>query len=292
MDKIKLSTDWICIATSGATVDGREISAKDVLDMAETYDPKEYTALIWAEHFRWSNYGQVLEVKAEEKDGQAKLYAKISPNAQLLSVNQQGQKLFTSIEIYPNFNNTGKAYLGGLAITDSPASRGTTQLNFSARNIPDGTQFGAPEKFKFTVQEQESQLDEEQVKRAFSALRRFFFGDEHKKTKVEPTFNLADIGSPQQQEEFSLTKEELTAAIAAGVTQAFAAQNQAQEPKAPNEPAPKPEEAETVTKKEYNALKAQFDELSNKFNALSTQAVTQTPAGAPENFTAAQTPIF
>lgn len=290
MDKIKLSTDWICIATSGATVDGREISAKDVLDMAETYDPKEYTALIWAEHFRWSNYGQVLEVKAEEKDGQAKLFAKIRPNSQLLSVNQQGQKLFTSIEIYPNFNNTGKAYLGGLAITDSPASRGTTQLNFSARNIPDGTQFGAPEEFKFTVQEQESQLDEEQVKRAFSALRRFFSGCGNTKPKVEPTF--ANIGSPQQQEEFSLTKEELTAAIAAGVTQAFAAQNQAQEPKAQSEPTPKPEEAETVTKKEYNALKAQFDELSNKFNALSTQAVTQTPAGAPESFTAAQTPIF
>ncbi|PNB14442.1 GPO family capsid scaffolding protein, partial [Pseudomonas sp. DP16D-E2] len=43
------------------------------------------------------------------------------------------QKLFTSIEIQPEFADTGKPYLRGLAITDDPASLGTQPLHFSRR---------------------------------------------------------------------------------------------------------------------------------------------------------------
>lgn len=48
-----LMTDWICIATEGETVDGREIPASWLTEMAETYDPAgTYTALIRPEHER------------------------------------------------------------------------------------------------------------------------------------------------------------------------------------------------------------------------------------------------
>ena len=42
----------------------------------------------------------------------------------------EGQKIYSSMEIMSNFADTGKAYLVGLAITDTPASLGTT-ANFS-----------------------------------------------------------------------------------------------------------------------------------------------------------------
>ncbi|HEY0208634.1 GPO family capsid scaffolding protein, partial [Acerihabitans sp.] len=45
---------------------------------------------------------------------------------------QSRQKIYTSMEVQPNFANSGKAYLVGLAITDDPASLGTEMLAFSA----------------------------------------------------------------------------------------------------------------------------------------------------------------
>ena len=66
MNKSKLKTDFICIATSGYTVDGRQITAQELHEMAETYDPEHYTANLWPEHRRWFNMGQVIELKAEE----------------------------------------------------------------------------------------------------------------------------------------------------------------------------------------------------------------------------------
>jgi hypothetical protein len=44
-----------------------------------------------------------------------------------------GQKVYTSMEIQPNFANSGKAYLIGLAVTDDPASLGTEMLEFSRK---------------------------------------------------------------------------------------------------------------------------------------------------------------
>jgi hypothetical protein len=61
------------------------------------------------------------------------LEAQLKPNDKLLCLNDQGEKLFTSIEITPNFASSGKAYLSGLAVTDSPASLGTQELYFSRK---------------------------------------------------------------------------------------------------------------------------------------------------------------
>ncbi|WKD48348.1 GPO family capsid scaffolding protein [Microbulbifer spongiae] len=135
----KLTTNWVKVATSGPTVDGREIPAQDIVDMAEGYDPAEYTANIWYEHIRiFGNLGKVVALKARADDkGRQCLFARLAPTDELLFLNNNGQKLFTSIEIQPEFAGTGKAYLAGLAVTDSPASLGTTELQFKRALKPD-----------------------------------------------------------------------------------------------------------------------------------------------------------
>lgn len=63
-----------------------------------------------------------------------KICASVSGRQLLFSyLNDQGQKLFTSIEIWPNFAGSGKSYLTGLAVTDTPSSLGTQELYFSRR---------------------------------------------------------------------------------------------------------------------------------------------------------------
>lgn len=132
---------WKRVATSGTTADGREILPQELRDIAETYKPGKFTAVIWCDHERWSgSHGTVYAVRlVEEGDdeelepGQVALEAQLKPNDRLLYLNDQGQKLFTSIEITPNFANSGKAYLTGLAVTDEPASLGTQELYFSKK---------------------------------------------------------------------------------------------------------------------------------------------------------------
>ncbi|MBD2811396.1 GPO family capsid scaffolding protein, partial [Xenorhabdus sp. Vera] len=133
----QLMTNWICIAMEGDTVDGRVMEPQWILDAAELYDPQLYTARIWPEHERgFGAMGEVLAVKAERgEDGALRLYAQLRPNHCLLEANRDGQLLFTSVEftLNGNFRGTGKTYLEGLAVTDSPASVGTTRLQFSKK---------------------------------------------------------------------------------------------------------------------------------------------------------------
>ena len=130
---------WKRVATSCTTADGREILPQELRDIAETYKSSRYTAVIWCEHERWhGSHGTVFSVRLLEdaedlEPGQIALEAQLKPNDQLLRLNDQGQKLFTSIEITPNFAGSGKAYLTGLAVTDEPASLGTQELYFSRK---------------------------------------------------------------------------------------------------------------------------------------------------------------
>jgi hypothetical protein len=75
-------------------------------------------------------------------------------------MNKAGQKLYTSIEISPNFAGTNKAYLVGLAVTDSPASLGTEMLAFAAaqgtvaaarRKIDPANLFSVAEEFQLEL---------------------------------------------------------------------------------------------------------------------------------------------
>lgn len=131
------------VAVEGATADGRDISRQDIEQMAKNYNPTTYGARVWMEHLRsaWPDssfraYGDVLAVKTEEVDidGEVKLalFAQLDPTQDLVDmVNKLRQKVYTSIEIQPNFAKTGEAYLVGLAVTDSPASLGTEMLTFA-----------------------------------------------------------------------------------------------------------------------------------------------------------------
>lgn len=131
---------WKRVATSGATVDGRVILPQELRDIAETYKPSFYTAVIWCDHERWpGSHGTVYAVRLVEEaedlePGEVALEAQLKPNDRLLYLNDQGQKLFSSIEITPDFRGKGKAYLTGLGVTDQPASVGTQELYFSHKN--------------------------------------------------------------------------------------------------------------------------------------------------------------
>ncbi|MGM5711750.1 GPO family capsid scaffolding protein [Acinetobacter baumannii] len=139
----KFKSKWFRIATAGDTTDGREIQENWIQEIVETYNPQTYGARINVEHIRsvfpdssFGAYGDVVAVKAEkvEVNGEKKLtlFAQIEPNENLIELNKRKQKIYTSIEVNPNFANTGKAYLVGLAVTDSPASLGTDMLQFAA----------------------------------------------------------------------------------------------------------------------------------------------------------------
>ncbi|WP_241622847.1 GPO family capsid scaffolding protein [Rosenbergiella australiborealis] len=133
------------IGVEGATSDGREISRDWLVQMAASYHPEFYTAQINLEHIKaydptstFNRYGTVTALIAEEiTDGPLKgkmaLYADIQPTEALVELVKKGQKIFTSMEVSPQFADTGQAYLSGLAATDDPASLGTEMLAFSAK---------------------------------------------------------------------------------------------------------------------------------------------------------------
>lgn len=156
------------VAREGQTVDGRAVSRQQILDMAETYNPVEYTARINVEHTSgWmglesTSYpilGDVIAVDAQLDTYRINgvevqlmgLYATLSALPVLVEANKQGKKLFTSIEFYPKFADTGRAYLVGLAVTDIPASRGVEPLKFSSTHAQ--TIFSEPQELTLmTVQ--------------------------------------------------------------------------------------------------------------------------------------------
>jgi hypothetical protein len=135
---------WFRVATEGATTDGRTISKDWIEQMARNYAPTKYGARIWMEHMRgvfhdgpFAALGDVSAVKAEEIeiDGTTKLglFADLDPTDRLKQMNAERQKIYSSIEVDPDFAGSGEAYLVGVAVTDSPASLGTEMLQFSAK---------------------------------------------------------------------------------------------------------------------------------------------------------------
>lgn len=193
--------NFFIIGVEGATIDGRVIKRSWLEQAAKLYDPAVYTARIWIEHLRgfmpssdFGAYGDVIELKSEKiKDGllagKTALLATLKPSPELIAINEQDQKVFTSMEIQEEFGDTGQAYLIGLAVTDSPASLGTSRLAFSANKKPDEktyiSEFVATElqfnqedidmskpisEFVSSLFGSKKQLDAEDVKSAFSSL--------------------------------------------------------------------------------------------------------------------------
>jgi len=143
-----MKTKSFLLATSGPTVDGRNIDPKWLEEMAKSYDPKTYGARLNIEHIRGATgqapfraFGDVLELSTAEvevdfngkKEKRTGLYGVFDINEDAKALNDAGQKVYPSIEIEPNFAGKGFAYLMGCALTDSPASIATDRLQFNRR---------------------------------------------------------------------------------------------------------------------------------------------------------------
>ena len=183
-----------CVAKAGPTSDGRFIKPEWLTDIAETYDPKKYTARIFVEHIRGATAdsaffcgGDVVAVEANKNDaGEMCLYAQIAPNDKFKAMNKADQKVFPSIEVLKNFAASGKAYLGGLGATDSPASLATEKFQFSANsnfaggitgknNVYMGEELSVAE--IFDEPEPASSMDEVKLEGIFSRIFSKLFGD-------------------------------------------------------------------------------------------------------------------
>ena len=268
----KLTTDWIKIGQSGPTRDGRNIEASWLEEAAEAYAMDTYAAMIWPDHMVWfGNAGMVVELKVEAEGGVTSLFARLQPNDRLLAMNKERQRLFTSMELQPDFAKTGKHYLVGLAVTDLPASLGTTPLEFSSRVQSEGNVMGDLVEV--------GALDVEDVEEAPGWFRSFVSkirgeapaGDEH-----QPEDEEAEMAVTQ--EDFDALRQEVKGLAEAfkaqggdgtAATTAAAADAEAQKPAAGGE------EDEGIV-----ALQSQMGEMMKKFDALAERFEAAQP-GTP-----------
>ena len=133
------------VAVSGATVDGREVQPQHLRDAAASYNPAVYGARVNVEHYlsmlpdsNFGAMGDVVALSAEDITegplaGRTALYAEIDASARMKQLTDEGKKIYSSIELHPQFALNGKAYMMGLAMTDTPASLGTERLKFTAQ---------------------------------------------------------------------------------------------------------------------------------------------------------------
>lgn len=274
-----LISDWKRVATSGKTSDGRTIDPQDLRDMAATYDPDNYTAVIWYEHIKpFGSFGTVAEAKCEELGGgKVRLFAKLKPNDRLLQLNKQEQKLFSSVEIQPNFADTGKAYLAGLAVTDNPASLGTEPLHFS-RKAGNGNHFANVEELDDLTP---SDFDEAS---AVSFFTRLFsrMGVIASTAPVEaPTLPPEETSmDPKIAESLAATAASFAASAASLQTSAatFSAQKPAPVAETIIEPVAvvvDPVAGNGITAAQFNELKGSLDSLTQNFNTALNQGKGQ-----------------
>lgn len=261
----KLETDWKCVAQSGPTVDGRVIKPEWLHDMGETYDPNTYTAMIWLDHMRYGSYGTVSALKAEEHKDKVKLFAKIKPSRSLLQMNQVWEEyLFFSIEPTEDFAKTGKCYLTGLGMTDSPASLGTDEMRFS--KIP-GREFTA----RYAGEEVPDLrvTDDDQFIKKIVAGISGLFSTNNKLTEEN------DEMSKEQIEKFESELGELKETVKSLTTtiEKFTADNGGGGDNTQSEPKlPVPKESEAFTE-----MKTEVTELSTKFSTLIERLETAVP---------------
>lgn len=203
----KLISDFFCVATSGATIDGREILPDWLIESAKAYNADFYAARIWFEHIRYFGaMGDVFAVKAEKgEDGLVRLYNRIIPSAQLINMKKNGQALYSSIEIAPQLKATGKPYQVGLAVTDSPASFGTDRVEFALKHLEANSVFSA----SMPIEELDFSKD-----RSIFDMARSLFGRPDDQETEEDSSEIA-FSEPKQKpdipkKDIDMTKEELT----------------------------------------------------------------------------------
>lgn len=246
----------ICILSAGKTVDGRDISQQVIDDIAETYNPEVYNARINEEHWSWSDkFGSVLSVEKRAD----KLFAVLKPNSRLLNTIEKGQLLHTSCEYIENFSDSGKAYLTGLALTDEPASLGTTEIHLSTKEKDEGKVYlssGA------TIGKELLEGEEPTKPEDIKLLARF---KQWLCSNNEPTEIIEveeDVEMSQEIKELLQAQTGLITALSAQVISLNATVKEAL-PQAPEETVPETNTDETE-------LSTKFEALSTKFDAMVT----------------------
>ncbi len=183
------TTEKFLLATSGATVDGRNIDENMITQMAQSYDPATYGARLNIEHIKgfsgdapFNAYGDVLALSAEEvtvnfngtDEKRMGLYGVFSVTDDAEKLNESSQKVYPSVEINPNFAGKGYAYLMGCALTDTPAAIGTEKMKFN-RSMPDTIKLSATDS-NITAASLNIETAEEtsEAAGAFASIKKFF----------------------------------------------------------------------------------------------------------------------
>ncbi|RVU03939.1 hypothetical protein EOE18_13875 [Novosphingobium umbonatum] len=138
------------VATAGQTVDGRQITEKELREAATSYNPETYAASVNLEHMQgydpagpFRAYGVVAEVTMGEtevdlngrKEKRAAMFAVADLTEEAKALIESGQKRYPSVELWPNFGGKNFTYLTGLGMTDKPAVIGTQPAKFN-RQMP------------------------------------------------------------------------------------------------------------------------------------------------------------
>lgn len=278
-DSKATTTDWRIVGVSGDTIDGRLINAQELEEMAAQYDPEIYGARINLEHVNFllpdyaGGYGDVLELKTEpwHKDpSKTALHAKLAVLPALQKLWDEGKKIYTSMEIASPFADTGKAYLAGLAITDTPASLGTT-ANFSRAAEQAGSQqtvFSAYRLLEETVMPQNQTADQPLTEAgAESLFARLLakFTTAHKPEQPETPPAQPAVEQPQ---DYSQTIAELR-----------------QEYQTAGELVQKLLDKQEADGKAYNELAANHEKLRQEFDTLLARLETEPAAGERQEHT-------
>lgn len=274
-------TDWRVIGVSGETADGRTILAKELQEMAEQYDPEIYGARINLEHMNFlfpdfaGGYGDVVELKAQpwaKDETKTALLAKLNITESLQKLWDSGQKIYTSMEITPRFADTKKAYLTGLAITDTPASLGTTANYTAAKTKAEEKIFTAYRQTETQeiamTKPQDSKQDENQAKplteehaeSIFGRLFAKYFGKKEPEQQETPTVNPEQPSEPKDGQQ-----------IKQDGWDGFSKAAQLIE---------KLDEKIEAQQTEYNALRAEFDKLKAEIEAAPYTGQRQEHSGS------------
>lgn len=185
-----MTTKTFRVARAGQTTDGREITRDHITQMAAGYSPEVYGARVNLEHYRgfmpnsdFRCYGDVVSLSTEEVDDHLYLLAEVEPTPELIELAKSKQKVYFSIEFYPEFADTKEAYMVGLACTDSPASLGTSYMKFCQDN-PDDSPLSArkqnPDTFISTAESVWEYKDE--PKSVFASVKELFAAPTSAKT--------------------------------------------------------------------------------------------------------------
>lgn len=183
-----MARKWFRVGVEGQTADGRKIERRHIAEVAETYNRTKYGARLFVEHIRGINpewgfraMGDVHALRTDtvKVDGEDRLalYAEIEPTEQMVSWAREKQKIYSSMEIDPDFAGSGKAYLVGLGVTDSPASLATEVLEFCAANPASNflqQRKLRPENMFTAACEFDAKFDDDSGGEAVSALRQMF----------------------------------------------------------------------------------------------------------------------